>query len=83
MGLYRIWIGATHSGIPVVGAHMGAGSSDHCACSEKIYPSQMQHRCVAIEDDEYTILTPTEAERRGLEIVAYFPRADGSLSSRR
>jgi len=61
---------------------MGAGDPNMCACSEQVYPSQMQHRCVALDGNEKVIVTPTEAQKNGYRILAYFPKADGSLSRR-
>ncbi len=85
MGTYQMWIGADSHGIPRIGAVEGANNPDICSVSEKIYPSQMKHRCVAISEDgeDYVIVTPTEAQARGLEITSWFPQADGSLSCRR
>ena len=79
-GTYQIWIGASPKGTPLIGAVEGANNAE---IREQIYPSQMQHRVVARNDsDEVVIVTPTEARTSNMEIIAYFPKADGSMSSR-
>jgi hypothetical protein len=80
VGLYRIWIGTNNKGAPLVGAHM---LRDGQPCKQ-IYPSQMAHRCTARDKTgAIRICTPTDAMADGLEIIAYYPRANGALSTRR
>lgn len=73
---YRIWIGCTSDGAPLVGAREGANTA---AANEQVWPSQMAHRCTAMRPGVGAIVcTPTEAKREGWRIIAMFPRADGS-----
>ena len=66
---YRIWIGATEDGTPIIGAK---------SCDERgkrlvqVWPSQIPHRCTVQRNGEIEVITPTEAKREGLEIIAYF-----------
>ncbi|NIO76828.1 MAG: hypothetical protein GTN69_13350 [Armatimonadetes bacterium] len=77
MANYPIWISTDKAGTPMVGAHM---MDDSTVSSEQIFPSQMAHRCTArTKTGRVTICTPTNAGVMGWEILAYFPRADGSL----
>jgi hypothetical protein len=82
MAIYPIWIGASPSGLALVGA---AACDDWGAVvTEQIYPSQLRHRVVARnETGALEIVTPTDARARGLEITDRFPAADGSVSARR
>ena len=78
MGIFKIWIGTTESGMPIVGS-AAMGDRDAMACTERIYPSQMQHRCTARGPHGVQICTPTDARKNEWEIIAYFPRANGAL----
>jgi len=80
MANYQIWIGASPSGLPLIGAVEGANNAD---VREQVYPSQMRHRCVAMDGDKMVIVTQTEAREGNMEVLSHFPIADGSMSSRR
>lgn len=78
---YMIKIGATQQGVPLISAH--ACNRDVAVITTYIYPSQMQYRCTTRDkSDKIDIMTPTEAKRRKLHIVAYFPRANGRFKRR-
>jgi hypothetical protein len=77
MANYQIWISTNKDGAPMVGADM---MDDHTVDSERIFPSQMPHRCTAKDvQGNVRICTPTEARGFGWPIIAFFPKADGSL----
>ena len=82
MGNYKIWIGADEKdGCPPIGAR--ACRDYNSWITEQIWPSQLAHRCTGRgADGRIAIMTPTDAEAGGFEIIARFPRADGSLSAR-
>jgi hypothetical protein len=81
MGNYMIWIGADRDGTPLIGSR--ACGDYEAVVHEHIYPVQMRHRVVVrAEDGQIAITTPTDARERGLDVIAQFPRADGSLSAR-
>jgi hypothetical protein len=77
---YPIWIGATNTGTPLIGAR----EVDSLAVVvDQIYGSQMKHRCTArTAKGAVVICTPTEAKARGYHILARFPQANGSFSKR-
>lgn len=70
---YRIWIGITDNGRPVIGAHNGANDPDICPISEQVYGSQIPHRVVARDDNgDWHLCTPSLARVAGWEIVQRF-----------
>jgi hypothetical protein len=75
---YPIWIGADIDGRAIVGARE-IDRRDSIVATERIYPSQMDHRVTARIDGKIRIMTPTEARDSGAEIIQRFPRADGRL----
>jgi CTP-dependent riboflavin kinase len=78
---YPIWISTDSHGTPRIGADLIL--ADDTCDAERIYSSQMANRCTArTAEGRVVICTPTEAQERGLEIIARFPRADGSLKRR-
>jgi len=73
---YPIWIGTDKNGHALIGAEQVRSKAVDV---EKIYPSQMAHRVVARLNGAIRIMTPTQANDAGAEVVATFPRADGAL----
>jgi hypothetical protein len=79
--MYRIWIKTDKHGSPGVGAD--SIDEQDVVASERIFPSQMPHRCTARNDkDEVIICTPTYAQAQGYDVLAHYPVADGSLARR-
>lgn len=76
MGGWKMWIGATKDGSPVIGARACALA----VVTVRVWPSQFRHRVVGRRaDGGVEILTPTAAaQRTDLLSCCRFPPADGA-----
>jgi len=81
MANYQMMIGADGNGATLIGAR--ACREHDAVVRDYVYPSQLRHRVTArTVDGCIVIVTPTCARNLDLDVIARFPRADGSLSAR-
>lgn len=66
---YRIIIGADENGTPLVGAK---ACDEHGKRLDCVWGIQIPHRCTVRKNGKIEIMTPTDAKREGLEIIAHF-----------
>lgn len=69
MGNYQIWIGITAEGWPQI----GADCTGDCEEREKVFGVQIAHRCAALVDGNWRLMTPTAARKAGATEIRRFP----------
>jgi len=74
---YRITIGVTEAGTPLFGADTCRAHG--AVMTTKVYGSQLAHRVtVRLPDGGVDIVTPTEADKRGLAVLGSFYAPPGA-----
>ena len=72
-GNYPIRISVTDTGYTGVGAEFERIFADRIDHSEKVYGSQIRHRCAVWTPKGYRIMTPTRARKLGHVVMQPFP----------